>query len=392
MKPFYRTIGRILGLLRAEWRQLYNRYFGKIKRFDGNAEEICQQIVVELWEGDFFRTSLGHFDFFFIRDFGTTAESLTKTGYKKHVLHTLRWALLQYRKANTVTTCIDKRGNCFNAPMHAVDSLPWLLSSIHVSDYDLNKSERSFLIEELRRYRQKYLDTTGHLRPIKMGEMRDAVLYDRSAYAVSLVGRLAYCVEQLGLEEGFPYRLQKYQQQLITRYWNGQYFNADRNSDAFSADNALMPFFLGVIQDEALAGATFDYITDNNYDKPFPMIYTKQSKAFNYHWWMTGPVMPEYEGETLWSWHGLFYLHSLRRFKRPEFNSQRQAFAKGMIEQHGTFPEMLNKDGSWYYSSIYRGDPGMVWAGIYVDIAQLDHQDKPIRWIASALSYYFSLL
>ena len=43
-----------------------------------------------------------------------------------------------------------------------------------------------------------------------------------------------------------------------------------------------------------------------------------------------------------------------------------------MIEQHGTMPEMLNKDGSWYYAPIYRGDPGMVWAALYVDLAQLE--------------------
>ena len=44
-----------------------------------------------------------------------------------------------------------------------------------------------------------------------------------------------------------------------------------------------------------------------------------------------------------------------------------------MIEQHKTFPEMLNKDGTWYYAPIYRGDPGMVWAALYVDLARLEH-------------------
>jgi len=279
---------------------------------------------------------------------------------------------MHYRRGATVTTCIDKSGSCFDAPMHAVDSLPWLLHCIVVSGYELNKAEQTFIEHELRKYRKKYLDTTGHLRPIRMGEMRDAVIYDRSAYAISLIGRLAWCVEQLGLGD-FPYKLEKYQQELITRYWNGQYFNADRTNEAFVAECALFPFFLGVIEDEALAGATFDYITDNDYDDPFPMIYTKQSKTFKYHWWMTAPIMPEYEGETLWSWHGMFYLHSLRRFGRPEFTVQRERFAQGMIEKHKTLPEMLNKDGSWYYSLIYRGDPGMVWAAMYVDLARLDH-------------------
>lgn len=369
-----RVAGRVAGTLRAEWRELHGRYFGTIERFDGNAEEICNQIVARLWTGDFYKTSLGHFDFFWMRDFGTVAESLTRTGQGQRVRHTLKWALKHWRRSASITTCVDKYGNCFNAPMHAVDTIPWLLHSLVVSDYELNKSERKFLERQLRKYCKKYLDTTGHIRPIKFAEQRDAVVYDRSAYAVTLVGRMAWCVEQLQLG-GFPYKLQKYQEELITRYWNGQYFNADRSTDAFSAECALFPFFLGVIEDEALAGATFDYITDNNYDDPFPMIYTKQPAAFRYHWWMTAPFMPQYEGNTLWSWHGMFYLHSLRRFGRPEFTRQRERFAKGMIEQHKTFPEMLNKDGSWYYAPVYRGDPGMVWAALYVDLARLSHPE-----------------
>ncbi len=363
--------GRVFGTLRAEWRELYGRYFGKIERFDGNAEEICTQIVAKLWTGDFYKTSLGHFDFFWMRDFGTVAESLVRTGQRERVLHTLKWVLAQYRRSATITTCVDKYGGCFNAPMHAVDTMPWLLHCLVVSRYKLNKAERKFIEKQLQKYCRKYLDTTGHVRPIKFAEQRDAVIYDRSAYAVTLVGRMAWCVEQLGLN-GFPFKIQKYQEELITRYWNGQYFNADRTTDAFSAECALFPFFLGLIEDEALAGATFDYITDNEYDQPFPMIYTKQSSVFKYHWWMTAPFTPEYEGNSLWSWHGLFYLHSLRRFSRPEFEHQRERFAKGMIEQHKTFPEMLNRDGSWYYAPIYRGDPGMVWAALYIDLAQLE--------------------
>src|SRR5688500_7322826 len=119
---FHRVTGRIIGMTRAEWRQLHGRYFGHIEQFDGNAEEICQQVVDGCWSGNFYKTSLGHFDFFFVRDFGTVAESLVRTGKKEHVKHTLKWALKNYRKSASVTTCIDPHGNCFNAPMHAVDS------------------------------------------------------------------------------------------------------------------------------------------------------------------------------------------------------------------------------------------------------------------------------
>jgi len=368
MKFFIRNIGRIVGTLRAEKRQLVNRYFTKIPRLEGSAAEICRQIVEKLWEGDFYRTSLGHFDFFWMRDFGTVSQSLVNTGYKKHTLHTLRWALLHYRRAGRVTTCIDKAGNCFEAPGHAVDSLPWLLHSLVVSNYDLNMSERKFLAGELDRYCKKYLDTAGYVRPIKFAEMRDAVIYDRSAYAVTLIARMAYCVEVLQLQ-GFPYELLQYQEELLSRYWNGQYFNADRRTNAFSAECALFPFFLGVIDDEAMAGVTFDYINQEKLNEPFPLIYTKQPKAFQYHWWMTKPFMPNYQEETLWSWHGVFYLHLLKRYGRPEYKQQLEKFSKGMIEKHGSFPEMLNKDGSWYYAPIYKGDPGMVWAALYLELA-----------------------
>lgn len=367
MEGIIRNIGKVLGTLRAEWRQLHNRYFGMIERFDGNAKEICEQIVDRLWEGDFYRTSLGHFDFFWMRDFGTVCESMVKIGRKKHALHTLRWAMLHFRRANTITTCIDKAGNCFNAPGHAVDSLPWLLHCLYVSNYELNDDEKAFLARQLRLYRKKYLTRGGMVKEMKFAEMRDAVMYDRSAYAVALVGRLAWCVEQLGLE-GFPFKLGIYQEELMRHYWNGHYFNADRATSAFSAECALFPFWLGVIENDEMAGYTFEYIEEQGLNKPFPLIYTNQPNAFHYHWWMTAPFMPNYEAGTLWSWHGLFYLHLLKRYKRKEYKEQKAAFAKGMIEQHGTFPEMLNADGSWYYAPIYRGDPGMVWAALYVEL------------------------
>jgi hypothetical protein len=29
---------------------------------------------------------------------------------------------------------------------------------------------------------------------------------------------------------------------------------------------------------------------------------------------------------------------------------------------------MLNKDGSWYYAPLYRGDPGMVWVALFLEL------------------------
>ncbi len=365
MQPFFRLIGIVFGTLRAEYRQLANRYFGRITTFEGDARAICGQILSLLWEGDFYRTSLGHFDFFWMRDFGTVCESLVHLGNGDRVHHTLRWALRHYRRAGHVTLCIDSVGNCFDAPGKSIDALPWLLHCIVVSHYSLNKSDVKFLNRELKKYRKTYLDDYGMVKSMRFAEMRDAVMYDRSAYAVTMVARLAVCTDKLGLIH--PYVVGQYHNLLTHHYWNGHYFNADYGNTAFSAECALFPFFMDIIDDEHMALQTFKYIDKQRLNEPFPLIYTNTPEKFTYHWWMTAPWMPNYEGDTIWSWHGEYYLHLLHRYKRPEYPAQYARFS-ALIELHHTFPEMLNLDGSWYNAPVYKGDPGMVWVALFLEL------------------------
>lgn len=366
MQYFFRFVGKIFGLLRAEKRELMNRYFGEVENFKGNASEICQQIIEKLWEGDFYRTSLGHYDFFWMRDFGTVAEALTKNGNAKEVRHTLKWAMHHFRKAGIVKLCIDKSGNVFNAPAKSIDGLPWLLHSLVVSDYELIKVERIFLKKQLELYCKKFLDHNGHMKKIHVGEMRDAVIYDRSAYAIALIARLAVCVKKLDLL-GFPHDSQLYKDELLNRYWNGTYFKADYASAAFSAECALMPFWLNIIDDAAMAANTFDYIEQHKLNYPYPLKYTDTPNVFSFRFGMGKILMPDYAGTTIWSWHGAFYLKLLKKYHRLEYKNMHKRFSQ-MIERHGTFPEMLNPDGSWYYAPIYKSDPGMVWAALYLDL------------------------
>ena len=148
----HRALGAV-GMVRVGMRQVYGRYFGKIEHIDGNAREVCAEIVQRLWNGTFYRTSLGHYDFFWMRDFGTVAESLTKLGHGENVRNTLRWALQHFEKIDHVTLCIDKSGRTFNAPDgHSIDALPWLLHSLAVSKYDLTQKDRTFLNRRLEKY------------------------------------------------------------------------------------------------------------------------------------------------------------------------------------------------------------------------------------------------
>lgn len=369
MERIIRRLGGILGTIHAEVRQIMNRYLTTADYyFEGDASQICEQIVDQLWDGDFYRTSLGHFNFFWMRDFGTVAQSLTKLGYRENVHHTLSWALFHYQRAGDVTTCVDHAGNTFNAPAKkGVDSLPWLLHSIVVSDYPLNNLERRFLEKQLRQYAKTFLDAEhGDLKSMRYAEMRDAVYYDRSAYAWSLIGRMAQCVEALGLK-GFPYPSGYYRQVLIDHYWNGEFFKADFVTNVFSAECALMPFFLGVVDDKQRAHRTFDYINKYGYNELYPLQYCQKPYVFRYRFGMGKWLMNNYTGTTIWTWHGTFYLHSLKKYRRPEYDEQYRNFA-ALIERHGTYPELINPDGTWYVSPIYRSDPGMVWAALFLEL------------------------
>lgn len=371
MKPLIRAFGATFGILRAEYRQIVNRYFAGIERFPGNAREISQQVLDRLWFGDFYRTSLGHYNFFWMRDFGTVAESLVHLNQATHVHHTLRWALRHYRRGGRVKLCIDKNGNVFNAPgKPSIDALPWLLHSLLVSHYYLNSEERVFLSEELKRYVDRYLTETGDIKKgVRYAEMRDAVYYDRSAYAVSLVGRLAYCAKMLELDN-FPFAPSVYSDILIKEYWTGDFFKADRTSSNFSSDSALMPFFLNVVENKEMVNKTLDYIDAKELNLPYPMKYgEKPSKRLRYRFGM-GPVsMPNYTETSLWTWHATYYLHLLHRNERKEYQKQYQQFS-ALIERHQTYPELTNPDGSWYYAPFYRADPGMVWAALFLELPE----------------------
>ena len=105
---------------------------------------------------------------------------------------------------------------------------------------------------------------------------------------------MAWCVEQLE-PDGFPYKLQNTKKNWLP---------------ATGTASILMPIvlpmhlvqnvpyfpFLGVIQDETLAGATFDYITDNNYDDRSRWYIFQTASRFSYHWWMTIPIHATMKG------------------------------------------------------------------------------------------------
>lgn len=349
------------------WHLIGYRYFSTHTKIEGTAREICEAVVEQCWNGTFYRTSTGNFDYFWIRDFAAVSESLCALGHTDRVIATLKWALGHYMKRGAITLCITPNGRLFNAPTSGIDTLPWLIHAIWAAGYELNADEHEFLVRKLEEYREDFIDpNTGHLLSrIGFAELRDSVLYDRSAYSVALVGHMAKCCEQLGLGEAFPHSSAVYQDVLQTHYWNGHHFSADYTNQSFSAESALIPFALGLIDDAEKLAGTLDYIRDHQLASPHPMKYTDTPGRFHYRLWAK-TIMRNYAGDTIWTWHGAYYLRLLRSQKHPDTETQEKSFAT-MIEHHQTFPELLNPDGTLYESLIYKSSEGMIWAALYVD-------------------------
>lgn len=342
------------------------RYFRRPARIDGDADAICRETIERCWNGTFYTTSIGNFNYFWIRDFAAVVKSLRALGQVERVRATVRWALTHYITHDVVTLCITPRGRLFDAPRRGIDTLPSLIHCIWSAKYDLDSIERDFLTRKLREYVDDFLDKqTGLVRPgLDYAELRDGVVYDRSAYAIAMIERMAWSCERLGLE--FPFSHLVYREELVTNYWNGRYFNADHSNTAFSAECALVPFIMRSVEDADKLNLTLDYIRERGIDQPYALRYTDIPQAFRYRLWAR-TVMRNYAGDTIWTWHGAYYLRLLLGQNHPDAESRRTDFAS-MIERYQTFPELLNPDGSMYNSLLYRSSEGMIWAAIYLTL------------------------
>lgn len=351
---------------RQLWHLFRYRYFRTHAQFSGGPDEICRQIVDKCWNGTFYTTSIGNFDYFWIRDFAAVAKSLRQLGHVDRVRATLTWALVQYMEEDAVTSCITPSGRLFDAPKPGIDTLPSLLHCVWSAKYSLNVAERAFLNRQLELFTHEYLDeTTGLIRPgIDAAELRDGVKYDRSAYSVSMVERMAWSAEQLDLTFSYPSEI--YRTELVDHYWNGEYFNADYENTAFSADCALVPFIMRSVEDATMLRKTLDYVQKRSLATPYPIRYTDTPRKFYYRWWAK-TVMRNYAGDTIWTWHGAYYLRLLYGENRAEAVDVERDF-RAMLKRYHTFPELLHPDGRLYNSLLYKSSEGMIWAAIYLTV------------------------
>ncbi|MBI2666559.1 hypothetical protein HYX13_03020, partial [Candidatus Woesearchaeota archaeon] len=276
------------------------------KKYEGTAEEICKQIVKDCWNGRYFQTSTGNFSQFWTRDFGWCTQGLLRLGYQKEVHHTLRYAINRFKSAKKITTAITPWEKPFDFPYPAVDSLPWLLHSIHLAKfpiYDL----KGFLNAQVEKYFHNFIDVqTGLVKPeLHVSSMKDLALRKSSCYDNCMVGMLAQDIAALELKN--PFEKYDYSSLIHRHFWNGAYFFDDLTKKPYLAGDAqVFPFITGLCKNKEMLEKTIKKVQEAGLDVPFPLKYTAKRNDASFV--MQELLLYNYEGSSIWTHMGPLWI------------------------------------------------------------------------------------
>jgi len=337
-----------------------NRLFPK--KYFGSAEDICKLVVESCWNGRFFQTSSTNFSQFWTRDFGWCANSLVKLGYEKQVQQTLRYALNNFQANDKITTTITPKGEPFDFPTAAVDSLPWLIHGIRVSKLPYH-SYKNFLNNEILKYQKMFVDSKGLVKPLHFSSIKDFAVRKSSCYDNSMVGMLSADLKKLKLINPFK---EDYGPIIKAHFWNGNYFFDDLDKQEYVAGDAnIFPFLTGVIKDPEMLESCIKAIEKEELDRPFPLKYTSSRKNIKFIW--QEKLLRDYESNSIWTHMGLLYLRLLKEVNKDKAEEFKKVY-KELIEANHNFFEVFTADGKPYKTAFYHSDSGILWAANYLTL------------------------
>ncbi|MEK6809871.1 MAG: hypothetical protein AABY40_04300 [Nanoarchaeota archaeon] len=335
------------------------------KKYDGDAEEICEQIIKDCWNGRYLQTSTGNFSQFWTRDFGWCTRSLLDLQRKDQVHHTLRYALNHFKQYKKVTTTITPRGTPFDFPAFAVDSLPWLIHSIKISKFPYH-SFKDFLNKEIQKFYQQVINQhTGLVKPeIHFSSIKDFAVRKSSCYDNCMVALLAKDLK--GMELNNPFEKFSYQDLIKRHFWNGEYFYDDLSHQRYVAGDAnLFPFALAIITDKEMLQSALKKIHEAGLDEPFPLKYTDRREKINFVWQEN--FLRNYESNAVWMHMGLLYIKLLQEVDKERADAYKERYRE-LIEKHKNFLEVFDEKGKPFSTPFYYCDSGMLWAANYLKL------------------------
>jgi hypothetical protein len=340
------------------------------KKYEGNADQICHQIVKDCWNGRYFQTSAQNFPEFWTRDFGWCTQSLVQLGYRKEIHQTLRYAINRFKESDQITTTIKHDAKPFNFPTLAVDSLPWLIHSIKISGFHY-QSYKTFLNRQIKLFFEEIIDKhTGLVNPNRnFSSIKDFAIRKSSCYDNSMVGLLAMDLKSMKLVN--PFKEFDYPDLLKRHFWEGNFFRDDlQKTNYVAADANLFPFIFGLVKDKVMIQSAIQSIQDDGLDYPFPLKYTRDSSQVKFIW-QEKMAMRGYESDAIWSHMGPLFIKLVKQFDKKKAREYIELYRE-QIEKSQGFLEVFNAKGKPYHTWYYFCDRSMLWAANYLTLSKVN--------------------
>ncbi|RMF55034.1 hypothetical protein D6745_03375 [Candidatus Woesearchaeota archaeon] len=340
------------------------------RKYKGNAEEICRQIVRDCWNGSYFQVSAGHFTGFYMRDFGWCAESLLKLGYKDKVRKTLANVLMIYKGQGRLTTMITPEKKAVDVFAISPDTIAYLFRSLRLAKArELVREHEDFLAEQVNYYFSKCFDTErGMIKTgVSLSSMKDHLRRESSTYNNCMIAMLSTDIDYFKMPN--PFREFDIKKNIKENLWNdeGGFFYDDlRRLNYVAGDANVFPFFCGVFDSKKILRRCIGVIRREGLDKPFPLKYTK----FRLKKYEIAPVKwltPNYEGTSIWSHMAMPYIKLVKKIDLDLYKKYKEAYSK-IIEKHGNYLEVFEPNGRPYKRLLYKTDESMLWAANYLTL------------------------
>lgn len=344
-----------------------------VKKYQGDANEICNQILNDCWNGKYLQVSNGHFCEFYARDFGWIVNSLLKLKKQDWVHKTLSYAMECYEKKGAITTTINPKGTCFDFPTYAPDSLNFMLYSLRTAKAkNIVKHHCNFLNQEIQRCYDLTVDKeTGLIRRgVHFSSMKDHAVNDSSCYNNVMIGRIQENAKLLHLDNPFKTNFKK---EIKRKFWTGEYFLDDLSGATHVAGDAnLFPFWTDLFTNKNMMKKAFTSVERAHLTAPWPLRYTSKNSKHQEKMIFIEAFAGAYERDTVWMHMGPLYIEMLAKINKQKAK-QHLTQLKEIIERDGNYLELYWKTKKPFSSPFYYADESMSWCANYLTLARKLH-------------------
>ena len=337
------------------------------RKYFGNANQICKQIVDSCWNGRFFQVSSGHFSQFYCRDFGWCAESLVKLGYGKEVEKSLDYALSIFRKNGKITTTITPNEKVVDVYSYSPDSLAFILRSLaSLKSKALIKKYEDFLNFEVNKF-SKIINSEGLVRKDKhFSSMKDYSKRKSSCYDNVMVAIVNNSLKKLKLEN--PLKNFNFKKIIQENFWTGEYFLDDLSgNDYITGDANTFPFWANIFDSKKMVRSAVSKIQEEKLDNPLPLKYTSSNVKTKMQFQEI--FVKNYEQDTIWAHMGHLFIEVVAKVDKKKAKEYLMRYKK-IIERYKNFLEAFDNNLMPYRTPFYLSDESMLWASNYLFLAK----------------------